>query len=112
MVEVPVKIYVTNLAKKAAESAKAMALLPTPVKNRALSELADRLMADEDRLLEANRLDVESVGKGMERLAAKQAVERVRLTADSVKGFGERLRQFRVRAGLSQAELAKRPPVP
>ena len=94
MVEVPVKIYVTNLAKKAAESAKAMALLPTPVKNRALTELADRLMADEDRLLEANRLDVESVGKGLERLAAKQAVERVRLTADSVKGFSERLRQI------------------
>ncbi len=42
MVEVPVKMYMQNLAKKAREIVKPMALLATPIKNKALQAMADR----------------------------------------------------------------------
>ncbi|TLY42096.1 MAG: glutamate-5-semialdehyde dehydrogenase, partial [Nitrospirae bacterium] len=59
MVEVPVKIYITNLLKTAREAARPLALLSSVTKTKALLAMADRLMADEEVILEANRQDVE-----------------------------------------------------
>ncbi|MGH7233629.1 MAG: glutamate-5-semialdehyde dehydrogenase [Nitrospiraceae bacterium] len=93
MVEVPVKIYVTNIAKKAREAARPMALLSGVIKNKALLAMADRLEAEEEALLEANLKDVETVGKTLDREAAREAVERVRLTPDAIKAMAEGLRR-------------------
>ncbi|MFQ5961999.1 MAG: glutamate-5-semialdehyde dehydrogenase [Candidatus Methylomirabilales bacterium] len=94
MVEVPVKIYINNLTKKARAAARPLALLSTSVKNHALIEMAQRLAAGEETTLEANREDMEAVGKNLDREANKEAVERIRLTAESIKEMDERLRQI------------------
>jgi glutamate-5-semialdehyde dehydrogenase len=101
MVEVPIKIYVTNLAKKAREAARPLALLAGATKTRALLAMADRLQAQESAILEANREDVESVGKKLEggtnKDTVKEAVDRVRLSADDLREMTANLRQV---AGL------------
>src|SRR5881409_3461112 len=84
MVEVPVKIYITNLLKTARQAARPLAM-------------ADRLMADQEVILEANRQDVEAVGKTLvgetNKDTVKEAVERVRLTDEAIREMVERLRE-------------------
>ncbi|MGQ0810343.1 MAG: glutamate-5-semialdehyde dehydrogenase [Nitrospiraceae bacterium] len=96
MVEVPVKIYIDKVLKQARNVAKPLALLPAGIKNKALLAMAARLAADEETILEANLQDVESVGKTLQgetnRDRVKEAVDRLRLTADSIKEMTERLR--------------------
>jgi glutamate-5-semialdehyde dehydrogenase len=98
MVEVPVKIYVTNLAKKARETARPLSLLSGAAKAKALAALADRLDAQAEAVLEANRQDVEAVGKTLEgqtnKDTVKEAVDRVRLTADDLRKLTATLRQI------------------
>jgi glutamate-5-semialdehyde dehydrogenase len=93
MVEVPVKIYITNLAKKAKETARAVSLLATPVKNRALLAMADRLVAAEDTILAANLEDAEAVGKTLDREAGTEAVKRVRFAPDTIRDLSQGLRR-------------------
>src|SRR6059036_2045141 len=97
MVEVPVKIYITNLLKTAREAARPLALLSSVTKTKALLAMADRLMADEEVILEANRQDVEAVGKTLvgetNKDTVKEAVERVRLTDEAIREMVERLRE-------------------
>ena len=98
MVEVPVKIYVTSILKKAREAARPLALLSSATKDKALQAMADRLMADEEVILEANRQDVEAVGKTLagetNKDTVKQAVERVRLTDETIRDMVERVREI------------------
>ncbi|WP_447972537.1 glutamate-5-semialdehyde dehydrogenase [Nitrospira sp. Kam-Ns4a] len=98
MVEVPVKIYMTKLADRARAAARPLGLLPGPVRDAALLAMADRLVADEERILEANREDIQSIGKTLEgepnKEAIKEAVERVRLTAEAVAELAEGLRRI------------------
>ncbi len=98
MVEVPVKIYIQNIAKKAREAVKPMALLPTPVKDQALRAMADRLEEGQDKILAINKQDSEEVGKPLleevtNKDVIREAVERVRLAADSIKEMAEGLRR-------------------
>lgn len=97
MVEVPVKIYIDKLLKKAREAAKPLSLLSGPIKNKALHAMADRLLADEEAILAANEQDVETVGKTMagetSRDRVREAVARLRTTADDVKEMVDRLRR-------------------
>jgi glutamate-5-semialdehyde dehydrogenase len=96
MVEVPTKMYIERLAKQAREAMRPLALLATTVKNRALVAMAERLERDTDRILEANRDDVEAVGKTLEgesnKDRVKAAVERTRLTAEDLQGMARGLR--------------------
>ena len=98
MVEVPIKIYVTNLAKKAKEASRPLALLPSSTKTKALLAMADRLEAQESAILDANREDVESVGKKLEgettKDTVKEAVDRVRLSADDLREMRDDLRRI------------------
>ncbi len=98
MVEVPVKMYMQNIAKKAREMVKPMALLATPVKDKALRAMADRLVEGEEAILAANKLDVEAIGKLLGESPTNKdqirgAVDRLRLTADSIKEMAEGLRR-------------------
>ena len=54
MHEVPVKIYIDKLLKECRSTAKSLALLSGPVKEKALRAMADRLAADEEKILAAN----------------------------------------------------------
>jgi glutamate-5-semialdehyde dehydrogenase len=98
MVEVPVKIYVTNLVKKAREAARPLAVLSGTTKTSALLAMADRLEAEEEAILEANRQDVETVGKNLagetNKDTVKEAVDRVRLATESVKEMAGTLRRI------------------
>src|SRR2546430_4904924 len=97
MVEVPVKIYITNLLKTAREAARPLALLSSVTKTKALLAMADRLMADEEVILEANRQDVEAVGKTLvgetNKNTVKEAVESVRLTGEAIREMVERVHE-------------------
>lgn len=95
MVEVPVKMYIDRLVKKARGAGRPMASLASKAKGEALHGMADRVLAEEDALLEANRRDVERVGKTLEgetnRERVKSAVDRVTVTAEDLKRMAEGL---------------------
>ncbi len=98
MVEVPVKIYIQNMAKKAHEAVKPMALLTAPVKDKALRAMADRLEEGQEKVLEANKQDIEAIGKALAEATTNKdeirgAVDRLRLTPDSIKEMAEGLRR-------------------
>jgi len=87
-----------NIAKKAREIVKPMALLATQVKDKALRAMADRLVEGEDAILAANKLDIEAVGKALSEATTNKdeirgAVDRLRLTSDSIKEMAEGLRR-------------------
>ncbi|MDF0673030.1 MAG: glutamate-5-semialdehyde dehydrogenase [Nitrospira sp.] len=94
-IEVPVKLYLDKLLKECRNVAVGLALLPGPVKSRALHAVADRVAADEAVILVENAKDVEAVGKSFEKADTKDrmkaAVSRVRMTADHIKEIVERL---------------------
>ncbi len=96
MPEAPVKLYMDKLLKQPRAITKSVALLPGPVKDRALRAMADRIAADEKNILSANEQDVEAVGKSYAGEANKDrmkaAVARVLVTADDIKAMAERLR--------------------
>lgn len=95
-IEVPVKLYIEKLLKECRNVSADLALLPGPVKSRALHAVADRVAADESAILTENAKDVEALGKSFEQAGAKDrmkaAVARVRLTADQMKEIVDRLR--------------------
>jgi glutamate-5-semialdehyde dehydrogenase len=95
MPEVPVKLYLDKLLKPCKEVARTLALLPGPVKDRALRAMAEQLTADQEKILAANEKDVDAVGKSYEgdviKDRMKAAVARVRMTADDIKEIVERL---------------------
>ncbi len=98
MVEVPAKIYITNLAKRAREAARPLALLSGPIKARALAAMAERLSVEAAAILDANQQEVESIGthlaQGSDKDSVKAAVERVRLTPDAIRGLADRMTQI------------------
>jgi glutamate-5-semialdehyde dehydrogenase len=98
MIEVPVKIYIQNIAKKAKAAARPLALLASPVKDKALRAMADRLEAEYERILDCNRLDTEAVGKTLSETQVnkdliRETVERMKLTADSIAEMANRIRR-------------------
>ena len=97
MVEVPVKMYLSALLKKARESVTPMALLSGPVKEATLRTLAELIAERTEDLLAANREDVLAVGKSLEgekdKDRVKAAVNRVKLAEDDLKLMADRLQR-------------------
>jgi len=95
MPDVPVKLYLDKLLKDARKGTKLLALLTGPLKAKALHAMADRVVADEQAILDANTKDVDAVGKSFEGAGTKDqmkaAVARVRMTADQIKEIADRL---------------------
>ena len=98
MPEVPVKLYMDKLLKECRNVTRQLALLSGQVKDKALRAMADRLAADEEKILAANEKDVDAVGKSFEadvmKDRMKAAVARLRMTADDIKEIVERLRMI------------------
>ncbi len=96
MVEVPVKLYIDKLLKNIKDSARHLSSLEGRTKTEALLAMADRLQARAQEILEANRQDVEQVGKSFERETSrervKEAVERVTLTHEDLEAMADGLR--------------------
>mgnify|MGYP001617318142 FL=1 len=96
MPEAPVKMYIDKILKECRISVRSLALMSGPVKDKALRAMADRLAADEDKILAANEKDVDAVGKSFEadimKDRMKAAVARLRLTSDDIKEMADRLR--------------------
>jgi len=94
-IEVPVKLYLDRLLKDCREVSIRLALLPGPVKSRALHAMADRVAGDESAILAVNAKEVDAVGKSFDGAEAKNrmkaAVARVRMTTDQLKEIVERL---------------------
>ena len=93
--EVPVRLYLDKLLKECRKVSADLALLPGPIKAKALHAVADRVAADEAIILAENAKDVEAVGKSFEKADMKDrmkaAVARVRLTSDRMREIVERL---------------------
>jgi glutamate-5-semialdehyde dehydrogenase len=94
MVEVPTKIYMTTLAKRARDAARAVSLVDGRVREGSLRAMADALEAGQEQILEANKKDVDAVGHTLEREAARDAVERVRLSSEQLTHMAEVLRRL------------------
>ncbi|NOS83265.1 MAG: glutamate-5-semialdehyde dehydrogenase [Nitrospira sp.] len=96
MPEAPVKMYIDKLLKDSRIVARSLAFLSGPVKDKALRAMADRLAADQEKILVANEKDVDAVGKSFEadvmKDRMKAAVARLRLTSDDIKEMADRLR--------------------
>lgn len=97
MVEVPVRMYLSALLKKARESVTPMALLSGPVKEVTLRTVAELIAERTEDLLAANREDVLTVGKGLEgekdKDRVKAAVNRVTLAEDEFKLMADRVQR-------------------
>ena len=96
MPEVPVKMYLDKILKECRNVVPELALLSGPVKDKALHGMADRLAAEEEAILSENEKDVDALGQSFEkegrRDRLREAVARVRMTADDVKEMADRLR--------------------
>ncbi|MGC4095886.1 MAG: glutamate-5-semialdehyde dehydrogenase [Nitrospira sp.] len=94
-VEIPIKLYLDKLLKECRKVSVNLALVPGPVKAKALHAMADRVAADAEVILAENAKDVEAAGKSLGNADTKDrmkaAVARVRLTADQMKEIVERL---------------------
>jgi glutamate-5-semialdehyde dehydrogenase len=98
MPEVPVKLYLDKILKTCRSNAFRIGQIAGPVKDRAIRAMADRLLGDEEAILEANEKDVDALGKSfgteLNKDRLKAAVARVRMVADDVKEMAERLRMI------------------
>ena len=98
MVEVPVKLYLDKVLKTAREAVRPTALLTGPVRDKALRAMAAAIAESEEAILAANETDVDAVGKSMtgyeNRERVRDAVARIRMTADDVKALVDRLHRI------------------
>ncbi len=98
MVELPIKLYVEKLLKTARAAARPLSYLDGPIKTQTLLSFAQRLEDQEETILEANRQDVDQVGKSLEgeghRDRVREAVERVTLTSEDVQEMAASVRHI------------------
>lgn len=98
MVEVPVKLYLDKVLKSAREAVRPFALMTGPARDKALRAMATAIAEAEEDILAANEKDVDAVGKSMtgyeNRERVRDAVARVRMTADDVKAMVDRLHRI------------------
>ncbi|MFO0729716.1 MAG: hypothetical protein U0231_12755 [Nitrospiraceae bacterium] len=91
-------MYVDKLLRLLRETARPMSLLSGPTKDRALRLMAANVAEAEEAILQANEQDVEAIGKTMagesNRERVREAVARVRMTADDVKAIVDRLNRI------------------
>jgi glutamate-5-semialdehyde dehydrogenase len=84
---------VLDIAQQAKAAAWRLATLPTDTKNRVLLALADALLHDREKLLEANREDVLRTAKLVERGdMAQPLLDRLKLSDDKIVDMAEGVR--------------------
>jgi glutamate-5-semialdehyde dehydrogenase len=82
---------VAEACKAAAAEASAVAALSSATKHRALAAMADALVADADRLVEANRADI---GSAETQGVSKTLIDRLTLTSPRIESMAAGLRSL------------------
>ncbi|MDH4360069.1 MAG: glutamate-5-semialdehyde dehydrogenase [Nitrospirota bacterium] len=91
MVEVPLKLYVQALLKRAKDTARQMACLSPHEKNMALQAMADGLEDHTQEILEANEKDLDGISKEIGQQAHREATERIRVSEETIHLMKQRL---------------------
>jgi glutamate-5-semialdehyde dehydrogenase len=91
MVEIPVKLYVHGLLKQAKAAARSMASLSSQKKHNALQAMADAVESHASDILQANERDVAAISKEGDKQIYREAIERIRITEESIKDMVDRL---------------------
>ncbi|MCZ6801237.1 MAG: glutamate-5-semialdehyde dehydrogenase [Nitrospirae bacterium] len=94
MIEVPVKIYITTLAKQAKAAAKPFSRISGEVRQRVLLEIADELDAHRETIVEANKEDIAGVSKELARDDYRKTLDRVRLDDEIIGDMVDRVREI------------------
>ena len=94
MVEVPLKMYVQSLAKTAKKAAGPFSRLPNKVRNEALLAIIDKLRDGAQSIIEANRQDLDAISKELDPGAYRDALDRVRVTEESIETMIQDLQQL------------------
>ena len=81
---------ILEMAKLAKKASVVLATLPTPIKNAALQKGAEALLTGMDKILQANKQDVENAKKAGVRSAF---IDRLTLTEERILSMAEGLRQ-------------------
>ncbi len=84
-------MYLEELGKKAAKAKYEVQILSTEVKNNALKNVADALIANTDALLAANAIDIKN---GEENGMHPGLLDRLRLTPERIAGMAEGMMQI------------------
>jgi len=86
-------MHVLDIARQARAAAWRLATLPTETKHRVLLAVADALVYDREKLLEANREDVVRTSQLVERGdMAQPLLDRLKLSDDKIRGMAEGVR--------------------
>ena len=80
---------ILEMAKLAKKASVVLATLPTPIKNAALQKGAEALLTGMDKILQANKQDVENAKKAGVRSAF---IDRLTLTEERILSMAEGLR--------------------
>jgi len=81
----------TNRGQKAGKAARALAITPTTVKNKALLAMADALEHNTEEILHANQLDLQ---QGEKNGLTKALLERLSLTPVRIKDMADGIREI------------------
>ena len=79
---------VVSKAKKCKEAARGLAYLSTEIKNSALTAMADSLIKNTQRIIEANSLDIKA---GREQGLSRALIDRLLLTPERIKDMADGL---------------------
>ena len=88
---IDVKTYMQSIGREARAASRLVAKAETAAKNRALTQMAAAIQRDEQILLAANAMDVESAGK---RGLDPAVIDRLTLSSKSIAGMAEGLLQI------------------
>jgi len=86
----PITEVVEEIARRARSASLELATLPTETKNAFLLDLAERLVAESETIIEANKLDLDAAKSlGL----SAPMVERLTFTSERIEGMAEGVRQ-------------------
>lgn len=94
MVEVPLKLYVQALLKRANDATRVMACLSPQSKGLALQAMIDSLADHTQRILEANEKDLAGISKEIGQQAHREAAERIRISDETINIMKQRLQDL------------------
>ena len=91
MVEIPLKLYVQALLKRAKDAARPMACLSPQAKNLAIQAMSDTLVDHTSEILKANEKDLAAISKEVGQQAHREATERIRISEETIHLMKQRL---------------------
>ena len=92
MVELPIKMYIQNLAKSAYQAARPLALVSSHTRTLVLEDVANRLEAHLKDIVEANDEDLQAISKELSTDAYRQARDRIRFRDEDVTRLVQQVR--------------------